>query len=1239
MNHQSYYHLRQHKGKKKKSIRQGAGHYLFNEGAAEITRTSTLGCSLPMTAHLGLLQACGRVQWSQVNKILQFEQPHHLQWYMEMSILMLSRLFDHNMRLYVQSQHALQFLQYVDREGQGSSQTPKHSKLLPTARLQTVTDQQDSLLISHVQTSTQVNSSLVGTNIKYTNNPHPSMSVGGTDPPKPPFPSAHSNNIVYGSFDHNGGVFHSKDGITLTIPNGAIKYRDVVKFTISMDLCGPFVFPSNYQGNVVSPIFWIRVSDSYYFHKSIQVKFEYFGACDPSHYQLLCCEDEDESYNMQPVDYNLEFEVRGEMSWCTFQTHHFCSYCLYHCCEDPVINRIGVFYLKPKHYECLNQFTVEVWFSFPISHCLKRNEELYAERDMVLDSSYIFEASSDKNSENFFTLWYTEDITGWYLGHSRSTKIPTKEVNFYNYYTNVEELEAVEAKQLYPPRFIVSVAKNSQCATDLHTNITVSLHDHDRRRQSNILFNLFVLIYTKASIDSSSDTSLFFIDSHHCEENKPIYKDLELYLEHISSYWRKIAIYLGISRQQISVINIDNSLMKDKCSKMLRIWLEKTISPCWCHFIEALIDCRLHDVAEAAKKHFHKSPSKVMGSPDTDKGRLCIKELQKSPTNVKIGSPDTSEDSLYTKEEIQKSSVEIDDRNKANIVAMKKPEPVLTSTDTITETGNHKLTVNDLMQLSADLEAINPLKDSEVMFHTCDYNGGILMSKDDSMKITVPKGAIKKEDLVLFATTTNLFASFILPSKCHTRLASPYYWIGVTGLYHFQTPVEVGFQHFGACDPTHYQLLCCEDDDESFTMQPVDCKLSFKIQGGTFWCTFQAPKLCSYCLHHGCSHPMINKIGVYYLKPKNFQSLDFFMVEIWFSFPISHCSERNRKLFSNRNMILDAGCSYIFEASCEESSGTYFSLEYAEKVDGWQIDHSLSKKIPTKRVNFYKYYTNAAELEASEEDSSFPPRFIVNVVKNYDCTTNLNTNFTVTVRNNEDKEVDSIKFKLFVPLSEMITRNSTNEPVTKTKDCNRQTSLAPVIGHHHCDNNRPELRKLSQYSAELAPFWKEIALHLEIPECKVKTIDIDHHNVENKCNEMFSTWLLKKVCWCHLIQALYACDVGLQKVAEEVKLNLKYDSTSVASPDINHDLHQRTIFLKDIPEYKLNYFITRLLPKASAAAVIKDIRCSRGSKEDNINKVCEEFLKQEDSSWTKIHKALNEAKCDELADSVETCFL
>ena len=84
---------------------------------------------------------------------------------------------------------------------------------------------------------------------------------------------------------------------------------------------------------------------------------------------------------------------------------------------------------------------------------------------------------------------------------------------------------------------------------------------------------------------------------------------------------------------------------------------------------------------------------------------------------------------------------------------------------------------------------------------------------------------------------------------------------------------------------------------------------------------------------------------------------------------------------------------------------------------------------------------------------------------------------------------------------------------------------------------------------------------------------------------------------------------------------------------------EEVLFLNDIPECRLNYFITCLLPKESAIAVIKDIRSNPRSKEDNIKKVYEEFSKQEDPSWTKIHRALKKAECDELADYIEAYFL
>ena len=142
--------------------------------------------------------------------------------------------------------------------------------------------------------------------------------------------------LHYDTFDHNGGTLCSKDGdLRLTIPRGAIKICDLVKLSVSVSLYGPFVLPSTCQADLTSPYYWIGVSRSYQFRKPIDVEFEHFGACDPSHYQLLCCEDDDESYIMQPVNYELNFSVRGDILLCKFQSCHFCSYCLFHACKDP----------------------------------------------------------------------------------------------------------------------------------------------------------------------------------------------------------------------------------------------------------------------------------------------------------------------------------------------------------------------------------------------------------------------------------------------------------------------------------------------------------------------------------------------------------------------------------------------------------------------------------------------------------------------------------------------------------------------------------------------------------------------------------------------------------------------------------------------------------------------------------------------------------------------------------------
>ena len=281
------------------------------------------------------------------------------------------------------------------------------------------------------------------------------------------------------------------------------------------------------------------------------------------------------------------------------------------------------------------------------------------------------------------------------------------------------------------------------------------------------------------------------------------------------------------------------------------------------------------------------------------------------------------------------------------------------------------------------------------------------------------------------------------------------------------------------------------------------------------------------------------------------------------------------------------------------------------------------------------------------------------VVKSSKCTTDLNANIIISLYDDEGKQVNSTQFKIFVPISVLTPTG------VSVSDC---TAKSPIIGHHCCENNKPKLVDLSKYKTNISNHWKEVALNLGIPEDIFSTIDTNYPILEDKCHYMFKTWLDTTIsaCWCQLIKALCARDVGLQRVANEMKEHIMYDSASTTLSDekelflrdisecklvgnelkehITYDSANTTLsdgkdekelFLRDIPECKLNHIITCLLPKQRAINVIKDIKCNPGSKEDNIKKVYEEFLKQEDPSWAKIHRTLKEAECDDLAEIFE----
>ena len=495
-----------------------------------------------------------------------------------------------------------------------------------------------------------------------------------------------------------------------------------------------------------------------------------------------------------------------------------------------------------------------------------------------------------------------------------------------------------------------------------------------------------------------------------------------------------------------------------------------------------------------------------------------------------------------------------------------------------------------------------PLSNVTIISSVCDHTGGILNTKD-GIKLTIPKDAIKEGDLVNICTATDLYGPFVLPTKRLTGLVSPYYWIGIARSYRFQKPVKVELEHFAvvtACDPSHYQLLTCEDDDESYTMRPVDYELDFEVQGNISLCTFHTQQFCSYCLFHKCEDMVINRIGAFYLKPENFQCLNYFTVEIWFSFISSYCLKRNKELYTKNGKVLDTNCSCIFEVSSDKSSTSCFTLDYEKSFDGWSVDHFRYTKIQTKDVNFYNYYTNIEQLKETEESCLFPPRFVLKVTKKSKCDKSLDTNIIVALCKQEDKRSmnsDCVPFNLFVPIS-ATTKDPTytnvlkddslvtlqhnasyicmtspyspgycyQEPKQKhfeyvygrpyhkpesadslTYDYPYHNRKPPVsqgknplhsINDHQCHNNKPELVDLTKYSTKISLQWEQIALKLNISADYISTINLDHQYTEKKCLAMFNKWLNITIdpCWCHFILALY--HVGLDGIAEEAKQHI-----------------------------------------------------------------------------------------------------
>ena len=507
-------------------------------------------------------------------------------------------------------------------------------------------------------------------------------------------------------------------------------------------------------------------------------------------------------------------------------------------------------------------------------------------------------------------------------------------------------------------------------------------------------------------------------------------------------------------------------------------------------------------------------------------------------------------------------------------------------------------------EITADLQSKCPL--SHAMPGSCDHNGGTLISEHGDLKLTIPEGAIKDGDVVTFAISSDLYGPFVLPSKSQADLASPYYWIGVGESYHFHEPVQVEFEHFAVvitpCDPSHYQLLTCEDDDKSYIMRPVDYYLHFKVHDNISLCAFNTKHFYAFCLYHNCKDPMVSRVAALYLKPDNFQYLTRFTVEIWFSFHVTHCLKTHKTYYERKWMILDASCN--FETSCDKSSTSSFTLNYNNDFDGWEIEHSKSRDIRAYEINFYNYYASMEALMESGENSLYPPHFIVNVVRKSECTKDLNTALNVSL-SEEEKADQVILFKLHVSISALLSQRQENSLLLVDSD------------HDHIGKqNKLELAKehitKSHDSASIA-----------LPDTGEGNIYTNKRNA-------------------YLGETHNGLSPGTDKDNEHTK-----DENAILQPASldtcedgghkNHDtvdLEQLIIFIKnDLPHERLMLFVSKLL----CDDVIKDIRRKGKMTVESICKAA--FVKEDpEASCMKISFALEQAGCDDLAKNFHACF-
>jgi len=180
------------------------------------------------------------------------------------------------------------------------------------------------------------------------------------------------------------------------------------------------------------------------------------------------------------------------------------------------------------------------------------------------------------------------------------------------------------------------------------------------------------------------------------------------------------------------------------------------------------------------------------------------------------------------------------------------------------------------------------LSDCHITSEMFDYNGGELLIKEHSVKITVPVGTIDKGYKVQIEAAASLFGPFIIPYGYYP--ISAYVWIGTCSEF-IKKPLKVEIEHDVVSDEIKTSELCILTASEKdicgekaagqkiFKMNEDTVKYQFQISDTI--CTVSSEHFCWYGL--AVNEKKSKRIMMYHYLPENYQDKKIFKLKLVFA--------------------------------------------------------------------------------------------------------------------------------------------------------------------------------------------------------------------------------------------------------------------------------------------------------------------------------------------------------------------